>query len=163
MSRSISRLAAARKRMSSSFPRWVVLPPLCWLIGPLVTWHNSLNLPEHDVSACMLSFGASECLRGFSASNRLCAGLSEHQRLCKREHVNVKRWGMWVEVTWWEPSLPKRRAITAASAVARGSPLLPSLQILGLWSSFLARSTSFPWNSLSSEMVILLYLQTGII
>lgn len=85
MSRSISRLAAAKKRMSSSFPGWVLPPPLYWPIGPLVTRQNSPNLPEHDVSVFMLSFGASECLGGFSASNRLCVGL----RLCEREHVNV--------------------------------------------------------------------------
>lgn len=89
MTGSISRLAAAKKRMSSSFPSWVVLPSVCWLIGPWITWHNSPNMPEHDVSAFMLSFGTSECLGGLSTSTRLCAGLSEHQRLCKREHVNM--------------------------------------------------------------------------
>lgn len=65
----------------------MVLPALCWLIGPLVTQHNSLNPSEHDVSALMLSFGASECLGEFSTWNGLCAWLSEHKGLCKREHV----------------------------------------------------------------------------
>lgn len=73
-------------------------------------------------------------------SNGLCAGLGEHHRLCRGEHVNVQRCGALMETTWWKLPLKKGAFITATAVMDETPPALASpsaIQVLGLWSVFL--------------------------
>lgn len=77
-------LLLSKERTSISFPSWILLSSLYWLLGPPVTWHNSPILLGNYTHTFIFRFWPSECLAGPSVMNRLCGGLGEHQCLCKR-------------------------------------------------------------------------------